>query len=288
MMLSPSVSLKRSIVALVFCLVALPSAAQRQIAGVEGMPAVRYGALAGGDFDNDGDEDVFLTGEFLDGTIHSALYRFVERRETPVPNASPTITAVYQRMSFPKRDVKGGSVVWRDMDGDGRLDILVTGLALEEQTTTSKVFRPATDIYLNNGGTFIINPNPGLPGVHRSKADAADFNNDGIMDVVLGGESDTGPVLGVWYGTENGTFQASGSSFEGLILTSLDVADVDANGALDFIVGGFTATGRPVVRLYKNMGSDVFAQPRCRHSRALLRRRSRGRHRFRWRSRYPG
>lgn len=259
-MLSPFTSLKRLLVSLTLCLIVLPSSAQRQIVSVQGMPAVRFGALAGGDFDGDGDEDVFLTGEFLDGTIHSGLYQFVERLVTPIPNASPKITAVYERLSFPKRDVKGGSVVWRDINGDGRLDILVTGLALEEETTSSKILRPATDIYFNNGGTFIFNANPGLPGVHRSKADAADFNNDGVMDVILGGESSTGPVFGIWYGNGDGTFQPSSQSFEGLILTSLDVADMDANGTNDFIVGGFTASGRPVVRVFRNMGADMFVR----------------------------
>lgn len=224
------------------------------------MPPVRFGALAAGDFDGDGDEDVFLTGELENGDIHSALYRFVERRETPLPNSSPRIDAVYQRIDFPKRDVKGGSVVWRDLNGDGRLDILVTGLAVEEETTTSTTFRPATDIYINGGGTFFVNGTSGLPGVHRSKADAADFNGDGIMDVVLGGESDAGPVMGVWLGNGNGSFLPGPTSFEPLLLTSLDIADMDQDGDLDFIVGGFTEAGRPTIRLFTNDGSGVFTR----------------------------
>lgn len=242
------------------CVMVLPAQAQRQIAGVIGMPPVRFGALAAADYDGDGDADVFLTGEFQDGTVHSALYRFVERRITPIPNSNPKIDHVFQRLSFPKRDVKGGSVVWRDMNNDGRPDILVTGLAVEENTTTTTVFRPATDIYINSSGTFIVNGTSGLPGVHRSRADAADFNADGIMDVVLGGQSATGPVLGVWLGNGNGTFSPGPTSFEGLILTSLDIADIDADGDPDFIVGGFTAEGQPTVRLFRNDGSGAFSR----------------------------
>lgn len=232
--------------------------AQRQVVGVIGMPPVRYGALAGGDYDGDGDEDVFLTGELLDGTVHSALYRFVERRETPVPNASPLVDAIYERVNFPKRDVKNGSVVWRDLNGDGRLDILVTGLAVEENTTSSTVVRPSTDIYINGGGTFFVNGSSGLPGVYRSKADAADFNGDGIMDVVLGGQAASGPVLGVWLGTGNGGFTPGPTSFEGLVMTSLDITDMDGDTDLDFIAGGFTASGRPTIRLFRNDGSGAF------------------------------
>lgn len=246
--------------ALVACLLlAWPAFGQRQIAGVIGMPPVRFGALAAGDYDGDGDEDVFLTGELDNGDIHSALYRFVERRVTTIPNSSPKIDAVYQRVEFPKRDVKGGSVVWRDLNGDGLLDILVTGLAVEEETTTSTTFRPATDIYINGGGTFFVNGTSGLPGVHRSKADAADFNGDGIMDVVLGGESADGPVMGVWMGTGDGSFLPGPTSFESLALTSLDIADMDQDGDLDFIVGGFTSNGRPTIRLFENDGSGAFS-----------------------------
>lgn len=236
------------------------ASAQRQIAGVEGMPPVRFGALAGGDYDGDGDEDVFLTGELQDGTIHSALYRFVERRVTPIPMQSPRITAVYQRVPFPKRDVKGGSVVWKDLNNDGMLDILVTGLALEEVTTDSEVFRAATDIYINGNGTFFINGLSGLPGVHNSRADAADFNGDGIMDIVLGGETDTGVVLGVWVADSSGFYSPGPTTFEGLSLSSLDIADMDDDGDQDFVVGGFTASGRPVVRLFRNNGDASFVE----------------------------
>lgn len=247
--------------ALAACLLlTMPAFGQRQVAGVVGMPPVRFGALAAGDYDGDGDEDVFLTGELENGDIHSALYQFVERRVTPVPNASPIVDAIYQRVQFPKRDVKGGSVIWRDLNGDGLLDILVTGLAVEEETTTSTTFRPATDIYLNGGGTFFINGTSGLPGVHRSRADAADFNGDGIMDVVLGGESETGPVMGVWLGTGNGSFTPGPTSFDPLVLSSLDVSDMDLDGDLDFIVGGFTDDGRPTVRLFENDGSGAFTR----------------------------
>ena len=242
------------------CLMVMPAQAQRQIAGVIGMPPVRFGALAAGDYDGDGDADVFLTGELQDGTVHSALYRFVERRVTPIPNSIPKIDHVFERLNFPKRDVKGGSVVWRDMNNDGRLDILVTGLAVEENTTTTTIFRPATDIYINSSGTFFVNGTSGLPGVHRSRADAADFNGDGIMDVVLGGQAETGPVMGVWLGNGDGTFTAGPTSFEGLTLTSLDISDMDADGDQDFIVGGFTATGRPTVRLFRNDGAGGFSR----------------------------
>lgn len=250
----------RNGLALVACLLmVLPAYGQRQIAGVIGMPPVRFGALAAGDYDGDGDEDVFLTGELANGTVHSALYRFIERRETPLPNSAPKIDAVYQRVDFPKRDVKGGSVVWRDLNNDGLLDILVTGLAVEEQTTTTTTFRPATDIYINGGGTFFVNGTSGLPGVHRSKADAADFNGDGIMDVVLGGEAEAGPVMGVWLGTGDGSFVPGPTSFEPLALSSLSISDMDQDGDQDFIVGGFTATGRPTVRMFTNDGSGAFS-----------------------------
>ncbi len=261
--LRPAVTASRSKrwMALVACLLlALPAFGQRQIAGVIGMPPVRFGALAAADYDGDGDEDVFLTGELENGDVHAALYQFVERRVTPIPMASDRIDAIYQRVDFPKRDLKGGSVVWRDLNNDGQPDILVTGLAVEEATTTSTVFRPATDIYINGGGTFFVNGTSGLPGVHRSRADAADFNGDGLMDVVLGGESDNGLIMGVWLGDGSGSFTPGPTTFEPLALSSLGISDMDEDGDMDFIVGGFTSSGRPTVRLFENDGNAGFTR----------------------------
>ncbi|MGB0650485.1 MAG: FG-GAP repeat domain-containing protein [Rhodothermales bacterium] len=253
-------AVKRGLAIAACCLMVLPVAAQRQIVGVIGMPPVRFGALAAGDYDRDGDDDVFLTGELDNGEVHAALYRYVERRVTPIPNSNPKIDAIYQRVDFPKRDLKGGSVVWRDLNNDGALDILVTGLAVEEATTTTVIYRPATDIYINGGGTFFINGSSGLPGVHRSRADAADFNGDGLMDVVLGGESDDGLVMGVWLGNGSGGFSPGPTTFEPLALTSLDISDMDSDGDMDFIVGGFTESGKPAVRLFRNDGNAQFSR----------------------------
>ncbi len=68
--------------------------------------------MAWGDYDNDGDLDILLTGDT--GTeIISRVYR----------NDGETFADI----SAPLPGVKLGSVAWGDYDNDGDLDVLLSG-----------------------------------------------------------------------------------------------------------------------------------------------------------------
>ena len=72
-----------------------------------------YGSVAWGDFDNDGDLDILLTGESASGDI-SKIYR---------NNGNSTFTDINAGLP----SIYYGSVAWGDFDNDGYLDILLTG-----------------------------------------------------------------------------------------------------------------------------------------------------------------
>jgi hypothetical protein len=186
-----------------------------------GLPGVSHGSVAWGDFDNDGDQDILLTG-IRSGTPSyiSRIYRNDEGSfeeigaELPGTGYSSAawgdydgdgdldvlLTGSYPMLplygwsrifrnesgSFVEFDaglvgVLGGSAAWGDYDGDGDLDILLTGKQLLLSSDTA-----FTGLYLNDAGEFVL-VNSNLPPVADGSAAWGDYDNDGNLDVALNG-----------------------------------------------------------------------------------------------------
>lgn len=230
---------------------------------VTGIPPVRDGAHAGADYDGDGDGDVFITGRQADGTLQAVLYKFLRRRVVrDNPLAQPSVFADYQEVPFAKTSVIKGSVTWQDFNRDGRPDLIVTGLSLTGYTPGNvEILTPSTVIYLNRGSdAFQIAPSTGLPGIYNSRVAAGDFNGDGFQDVVMGGQSSSGLVFGVWLANSAQRFTPGPTTFSGLQVNSISVADIDRDGDLDFVVTGTDDQSIAHLRMYSNDGSAHFTE----------------------------
>ena len=105
-------------------------------AGLEG---IFYGNIAWGDYDNDGDADLLLTGS---DNVTSGRSGRIYRNEGGV--FRPRLALV---------GVAASSVAWGDNDGDNDLDILITGNNLN--------FDPLTRLYRND--QIILNTIPTAP-----------------------------------------------------------------------------------------------------------------------------
>jgi hypothetical protein len=120
------------------------------------------------DFNNDGYEDVIVTGgndEFL----------------TRVYQNKPNEYKKFVRDSLSAfKQLKNGRAEWADMDKDGDLDLLLSG-----QTTSGYV---TGLIYRNDGNVFTEMSSLINLGYEDSYATWADFNNDTYPDIVLTGE----------------------------------------------------------------------------------------------------
>ncbi|MEK0189611.1 VCBS repeat-containing protein, partial [Microcoleus anatoxicus] len=122
-----------------------------------------YSSANWGDYDNDGDLDILVTGTKGSNSI-AKVYR----------NDSGNFTDINAAL----KGVNNSSIDWGDYDRDGDLDILLTGLD-DTSNAVSKVYR-------NDGGNF-TDVSANLPGVWNSSANWGDYDNDGDLDILLTG-----------------------------------------------------------------------------------------------------
>jgi len=214
-----------------------------------GLPGVRAGSVAWGDFDDDGRLDFLITGT-SDQDLVSQLWRntengFTNVTDTLAPGLSP---------------VASSSVAWGDFDNDGRLDFLIAG----ERPDTSF---PAAQLWRNTGSGFTnvtTSVAPGLPGVIYSSVAWGDYDNDGRLDFLLtggihDGEAGYDPISQLWRNTESGFTNVTASVVPGLpavLKSSVAWGDYDNDGRLDFLItGDRQSSSGAVAQLWRNTGS---------------------------------
>jgi hypothetical protein len=184
-----------------------------------GLVGVSNSSVAWGDYDNDGDLDVLLAGNAIDGYPTSRVYR----------NDG---AYVFTDISAGLTGVQAGSVAWGDYDNDGDLDIVLTGMGWDGATTyEGKLFR-------NDGGDTFTALDVGLPGVQHSTVAWGDYDQDGDLDILLTGSTETELVTQVYRNDGSGMFESIGASLMPASQGTASWADYDNDGDLDIAVSG--------------------------------------------------
>lgn len=152
--------------------------------------------------------------------------------------------------------VWNGSVDAGDIDGDGRLDLVLTGT-----TRLVPPFEPLTAVAYGTGSGFSVQTNV-LPGIVGGEAVLADMDGDGDLDVALSGDAGNGQPFSAIFRNDDGTFVDVGAGLPPLLASALDWGDVDGDGLPDlFLTGGQVSpdllTGHAV--LARNLGGGRFA-----------------------------
>ncbi|MGD1918437.1 MAG: SBBP repeat-containing protein, partial [Pleurocapsa sp.] len=201
---------------------------------LEATTTIKNGTAAWGDYDNDDDLDLIVTGVDAEDETQVSTQLF--------DNNDDNLTEVDTNLPG-----NIGTVDWGDLDNDGDLDLIVSGNADPETDDF------ITTVYLNNDGTF-----DGVFTVEDVKQGTVrwgDFNGDNNLDFAVVGGVETEIII-----EEDGEeqvaivdrgfariYQCDGTGnfnllqeVEGVQDSSLDWGDYDNDGDLDLLLTGLS------------------------------------------------
>ena len=202
------------------------------------LTGVDSGRAVWGDYNNDGNLDILLTGSDSGGTPRAQVYQNQSNIFTLVSAASANLTGL-----------DNSSAAWGDYDNDGDLDILLTGL--------DSSGAPRALLYENQAGLFITDTaaSANLTGVSESSAAWGDYDNDGDLDILLAGSDNGGAPRALIYENRGGLFitaTAASANLTGVNMGAAAWGDYDNDNDLDILLTGLDSGANPTARLYRN------------------------------------
>jgi hypothetical protein len=194
------------------------------------------------DFDGDGDLDLLVAGST--GLSHPY---------TPSTHLYRNDAGSFTDTGISLPGLHSGSSSWGDLDKDGDLDLVMTGVLESDDVVTV--------VAMNTGaGQFEISTDD-LPGFGYGDSDLGDVDKDGDLDLVLTGAGTTGFHTTLFL-NNSGTFTANATEFGTFAFSSVDLGDYDNDGDLDLVVSGGHITENLMdgkVALWSNTGGTFSA-----------------------------
>lgn len=255
---------------------------------------LQWSSVAWGDYDNDGDLDLILSGLDAGNIFYTRIYR---------NDGSDIFTDI--NIDLP--GIQDGDIAWADYDNDGKLDFILCGMIeggfhfieifhndgfdqfSQIQTNFPQIRHPAfswgdydrdgdldlilcgylhdgnytTKVYRNDGNGVFVDINAGLLNVYNSCVRWGDYNNDGFLDILLAGQYHQDPHLSatkVYRNNGNGTFTDINAGIIDVSFSSTEWGDFDNDGYLDVVLCGRTYTTQSTsTSVYRNNGDGTFS-----------------------------
>ncbi|MFY0673060.1 MAG: T9SS type A sorting domain-containing protein [Bacteroidia bacterium] len=150
---------------------------------------------------------------------------------------------------FQNADV--GAVEFADVDGDGDLDLLLSG--------SSPI---ATTLYENDGsGNFSEFDGNTFEGITSGSMAFTDIDGDNDLDLLIIG-SNRSPILkaNLYVNDGSGRFTLKTNVIEKISAGDIAFGDIDNDNDEDLIISGYDANGNGFTMLYVNDGSGNFSE----------------------------
>ncbi|MFH1416332.1 MAG: FG-GAP-like repeat-containing protein [Elusimicrobiota bacterium] len=197
-------------------------------------------ALAWGDYDNDGDLDLALTG-----TSNTFPYYFaiIYKNDGAGGFTDSGISNL--------KGVTDSDVAWGDYNNDGFLDLALTGRDADYEYS---------NIYKNNGNGTFTDISAGITGMTAGCFIWGDYDNDGYLDFAISGYDTPGGAIRrckVYRNSGSGTFEST-ATLTGINFSKMAWGDYDNDGDLDLITCGKRDNADFLAWVYQNNGGANF------------------------------
>ncbi|MDZ7725141.1 MAG: Ig-like domain-containing protein [candidate division KSB1 bacterium] len=200
-------------------------------------PSYSYASLAG-DFDADGDKDIFVMNYHSSSYPNEPNHLYLNTGTGSFSNATGRLG------SNIASDSKGATLT--DIEKDGDLDIIVVNGGSPHQ------------MYLNDGNAnFTVNTQIlqafRSSGKSYAAVTAGDLDNDGYQDLVICHNDG----VDIARNTQNGGYSSMASLTLAAGVNSVSLCDVDNDGDLDMVVGSDAGANSRIEVFQNNNGSFV-------------------------------
>lgn len=228
----------RKIVVFVSLLLASVLAKAQTFTLVDSVPLGAYGAAAWGDYDGDGRKDLAYISQSMN--IDSPDVFLVYHNTA----------AGFVRLPQPFMHLFNPAVCWADLNNDGKEDLVASGFG----GGGNNKFQ----VYKSNGdGTFNL-VNDTISGLSAGGIAIADYNNDGLKDIVATGFNDLGEIASFLLRADGDFhFTMIDAGLPGMAFSELKWNDYDHDGKQDLAMNGIGTSSRTYI--YHNEGNDSFS-----------------------------
>ena len=143
-------------------------------------------------------------------------------------------------------------MAWGDYNNDGAWDVFISGLVQGASFDSGAAVTVVSKLFKNVGGTFVEDPADSVFLPVNGAAAWIDYDNDGLLDLLVGGSPDGGHtfVTNLYRNTGSGFVQVP-CNIPGFWGGSIAVGDYNNDGNMDVMVNGYG--GFAFCSIYKNV-----------------------------------
>jgi hypothetical protein len=218
---------------------------------VTNIPNLIYGCSAWGDYNNDGNVDLLTTGTKSGSSDANQTKLFKNNGN-----------GNFQEISTSLPQIGEGYVEWVDMNNDGKLDVFIMGINNQDKFEIG--------VYQNMGNDSFVMKSVNFKSIYGSRgnfskcqAKWADFDNDGLKDVVISMGSSSDFDFRFYKNLGNFTFKEINIGLPKLNYVSMAVGDINQDGLIDLAFIGsknqtLYSTDYNDIHLFINKGNLSF------------------------------
>jgi len=205
------------------------------------MPRVIYGDISWGDYDNNGTLDLIYAGTksgFSENNITKIYKNLGNDKFIEISHNLPKLAQC--------------NLEWIDVDNDGLLDIYYQGINSQKEFDLG-VFKNLGNSKFEKKDINIdkITGNRGNAG--KNSAKWADFDKDGLKDVIIAMSSRDGFKLEFYKNNGNFDFKKVYIGLPRLNYVQMDVGDVNQDGTIDIVFSGSTKSNLTSIDRYADI-----------------------------------